>query len=112
MCRDTCRDMGKLQNLLALRIKPGPLLTFPHVAFVHHDKKLFEQQGMQGLFSPKDRLLFTLSLGDLDVPVFAMDLWVSHPKGRVGKIIDQSVRTQRKFLLQYFLNFRRLHYMI
>ena len=84
----------------ALQIKPGPLLTFPQVAFVPHDKKLFEQQGMQGWFSPEDRLLFTLTLDDLDVPVFAMGLWDSHPEGRVGKIIDRSLRTQRKFLLQ------------
>ena len=104
--------MGKLQNLLALRIKPGPLLTFSQVAFVHHDKKLFKQQGMQGLFIFQESTLFTLSLGDLDVPVFAMGLWVSHPEGRVSKIIDRWVRTQRKFLLQYFLKFRPIHCMI
>ena len=67
---------------------------------------------MQGWFSPEDRLLFTLSLDDLDVPVFAMGLWDSRPEGREGKIIDRSVRTQRKFLLQYFLNFCPIHCMI
>ena len=41
------------QNLPALQIKPGPLLTFPQVAFVPHERKLFEQQGMQGWFSPE-----------------------------------------------------------
>ena len=60
---------------------------------------------MQGWFSPEDRLLFTLSLNEFDVPVFAMGLWDSHPEGRIGRIMDRSVRTQRKFLLQYFLNF-------
>ena len=54
--------------------------------------------------------LFTL--WEVEVPVFAMGLWDSHPEGRMGKIIDRSVRTQRKFLLQYFLNFRPIHCMI
>ena len=35
------------KDLLALHIKPSPMLTFPHVAFVVHDRYLFETRGMQ-----------------------------------------------------------------
>ena len=100
------------KHLPPLHIKPRPLTTFPHAAFVPHNRRFFENQGMQGLFSPEERLLFTLTLGEVQVLVFAMGLWDSHPEGRVGKIIDRSVCTQRKFLLQYFLNFRPIHCMI
>ena len=93
-------------GLPALHIKPGPTLTFPHVAFVPRDRTYFEAHSMQGWFSREERLLFTLSFDSLHIPVYAMGLWDSHPEGRVGKIIDRSVRMQRRFLLQFFLNFR------
>ena len=57
---------------------------------------------MQGWFHPEHKLLFIVPFGDTTAPVYAMGRWDSHPEGRVGKTIDRSVRSQRKFLLQCF----------
>ena len=38
----------------------------------------------------------------------SLGLWDSHPEGRVGKIIDRSVRSQHRFLLSFFHDFNPL----
>ena len=93
-------------------IKPGPVLTFPFVAYVPTSRDMFDDQGMHGWFRPESKLLFTLQLPAIAIPVVAMGLWDSHPEGRVGKIIDRSVRSQRKFLLSYFHDFNPLRCML
>ena len=89
-------------------IKPGPTLTFPFVAYVPAERKVFDDQGMQGWFEPEHKLPFTLQFPGVDIPVMALGLWDSHPEGRVAKIIDRSIRSQRRFLLSFFHDFNPL----
>ena len=45
-----------------------------------------------------------LSTRHIQVPFKAPNLWDNHPARRVGKIVDQAVKQQRPFLLNYFQN--------
>ena len=87
-------------TLLPLRIKPGPGLTFLFVACVPHSETHFTEHGIKGWFALEERLLLTFSFDQCHIPVFAkMGLWDSHPEGKVGKIVNMSVQSQRDFLL-------------
>ena len=72
-------------------MKPGPQLTFPSVAWVPRDISVLHEHGMHGWFQPEARLLFTLMLQGHQIRFYAMNLWDSHPLGRTGKIVDQSI---------------------
>ena len=85
-------------------VKPGPQLTFPSVAWVPRDISVLHTHGMHGWFQPEARLLFTLMLQGHQIKFYAMNLWDSHPLGRTGKIVDQSIPKQQFFLRGYFAN--------
>ena len=76
----------------------------PYVAWVPSDRNRLYSEGMKGWFSPEAKRIFTATFGNVSVPFTALNLRDSHPLGRVGKIIDQSVKRQQPFLLNYLLN--------
>ena len=99
-------------DLPPISLTPGPSLTFPFVSIVPHDPHHFNKNGMSGWFQQDATCLFKLKVGDQTIPVVCIELWDSHPEGRVGKIIDKSVVRQRHFLRGYFSTFMPLHCMV
>ena len=76
------------------------------------DRERLYSEGMNGWFNPEAKTIFTATFGSTPVPFTALNLWDSHPSGRVGKIIDLAVKRQRPFLLNYFLNIDDTLYML
>ena len=86
-----------------ITVHTSPTLTFPFVTWVPRAREPLYTEGMQGWFQLDAKTVFSVTFGDARViPFQAMNLWDSHPSGRVGKIVDHSVHRQRQFVLNYF----------
>ena len=84
-------------HLGPITVTPGPTLTFPFVACVPKDIGRLYTEGMTGWFQPEPKTVFFIQFGVVSIPFRVLNLWDSHPAGRVGKIIEQAVRCQRRF---------------
>ena len=92
------------RRLPEIALKPGPTLTFPKVAWVPKDTHTFNSAGMSSWFEPSWKHVGTLCVQGIHVELRALALWDSHPKGRLGHIIQSAPRRQHFFLRNYFLH--------
>ena len=100
------------QCFCEIGLKPGPVLTFPSVAWVPKDTQVFNTSGMGGWFEPSWKHVGSLCVDSITIELRTLVLWDSHPEGRVGHIIQSAPRRQHLFLRNYFLNVDSLRCML
>ena len=78
------------------------VLTFPGYVLVPKDKGTFNSVGMHGWVKPELKVFGTVDLCGFPINLAAVQLWDTHPEGRVGPVLTLAPKNQHNFLMAYF----------